>query len=206
MNKRYISMVLVLALVIGATAAWISVPHAELPTAQDALMDRVLGEDDAPITIIEYSSLTCPHCAAFHKDTFPLIKKNYIDTGKVRFIMRDFPFDRAALFASMMARCVAPDRYYGVLDVLFRSQDKWSRAEDPLQSLGQVGRMVGLGEEDFRSCLANRELMDGVIESRRVGEQEHEVGSTPTFVINGEVLSGAVPYEEFEKILDPLAE
>ena len=206
MKKRYISIALVLVLAIGATVAWVSGPHAELPTAQEALVDRVLGSEDAPITMIEYSSLTCPHCASFHKDTFPLIKKNYIDTGKVRFIMRDFPFDRAALFASMMARCVAPDRYYGTLDVLFRSQQNWSRADDPLRALGQVGRMVGLSEADFRACLANQELMDGVIESRRTGEKEHEVASTPTFVINGEVVSGALPYEEFDKILKPLAE
>lgn len=185
-------------------------PEAVAPEADpaDPLADRVLGDPDAPVTIIEYSSLTCPHCAAFHRETLPVFKERYIDTGQVKLIYRDFPFDAVALRAAMLARCANPDRYFGVLDVLFKSQERWSRAEDPVKALAQIGRLAGVGEEEFQACMSNEALMDGVLNLRLEGERTYSISSTPTFIItsNGrtERVVGAQPIDAFAQVIDPM--
>ncbi|WP_236024752.1 DsbA family protein [Arenibaculum pallidiluteum] len=177
-------------------------------TTEDMLKDRVLGSPDAAVTIIEYASLTCPHCAAFHANTLPELKKRYVDTGKVRIIFRDFPFDAAALRASMLARCAAPERYFGVLDVLFRSQETWSRAQDPLKALSQTGRLAGVGQQEFDACMANEALLNGIVNIRMEGEQRFQVNSTPTFVFRRgdreEKFSGAQSIDRFAEVLGRL--
>ena len=145
----------------------------------DPLSERVLGDPNAPITILEYSSLTCPHCAAFHANTLPQLKKDYIDTGKVKLVFRDFPFDRAALQASMLARCSNPERYFGFLDVLFKSQNKWAGASDPAQALAQTGKLAGVGDQQFKECLANEALANKLIERRLEAEQKYQVAVHP---------------------------
>ena len=181
---------------------------AQAAEKNDPLSERVLGDPNAPITILEYSSLTCPHCATFHANTLPQLKKDYIDTGKVKLVFRDFPFDRAALQASMLARCSNPERYFGFLDVLFKSQNKWAGASDPAQALAQTGKLAGVGDQQFKECLANEALANKLIERRLEAEQKYQVQSTPTFVImRGDTIEkvvGAQPIAEFARVIDKL--
>ena len=181
---------------------------AQAAEKNDPLSERVLGDPNAPITILEYSSLTCPHCATFHANTLPQLKKDFIDTGKVKLVFRDFPFDRAALQASMLARCSNPERYFGFLDVLFKSQNKWAGASDPAQALAQTGKLAGVGDQQFKECLANEALANKLIERRLEAEQKYQVQSTPTFVImrgdTVEKIVGAQPIAEFARVIDKL--
>jgi len=180
--------------------------RAEPVSTEDALADKVLGSPDAPIEIIAYESMTCSHCASFHQDTWPEIKEKYIDTGKARFILRDFPFDAIGLRAAMMARCTGNERYYGVVGILFKSQDQWARAKDPMTALAGIGRLAGLNSADFDACMANEALMDGVLNGRQAAQRDFDVSSTPTFIINGTKVVGALPFEEFDKVMAPMAE
>ncbi len=177
--------------------------HAQLDV-EAALADRVLGDADAPVTIIEYASLTCPHCAAFHGGALTELKTRYIDTGKVKLIYRDFPLDQGALMGSMMARCAGEDRYFGFIDILFRSQRNWASSRDPRRALMQIGRLGGMGSDEIEACLENEELLDGIIKMRQEGTQVFNVQSTPSFIINGELHAGNMPIEDLAEIIDPL--
>jgi len=168
-----------------------------------ALSERAIGSPDAPVTVTEYFSLTCPHCASFHNETFPALKEKYIDTGKVRFVYRDFPLDRVALPAAMMARCVDEKRYPGVIAVLFKTQNSWATARDPIGELGKIAALAGLGKEAFESCLQSEELANGVLTSRQEGSAAG-VNSTPAFMVNGKIYAGVHSIEEFSEVLDPL--
>ncbi|WP_448205909.1 DsbA family protein [Azospirillum sp. sgz302134] len=180
---------------------------AELPATADLLADRVMGDPKAPVTILDYSSMTCPHCAAFHTETLPKLKEQYIDTGKAKLVFRDFPFDQAALRASMLARCAPPERYYPLLEVLFKSQAQWSRAADPAKALAQYGKLAGMSQATIDACMANTALADGILQSRLTGQDKYKVEATPTFVLNegAETISGAQPLEVFAKAIDKLA-
>lgn len=163
--------------------------------------DVILGKPDAPVTIIEYASFTCPHCAAFYAETFPLIKRDYIDSGKVKLIFRDFPLDQYALRASMLARCSGAERYYGFVEVLFSQQLSWTRAPDPVRALAQIAKLGGIGEAEFNACLSNNQIEESVLKSRLQGVQEFGIDSTPSFLINGKLQSGALPYSQFETLI-----
>lgn len=164
--------------------------------------DRFLGSADAPVTIIEYSSFTCPHCADFHADVLPELKREYIDTGLVRLVFRDFPLDGWALRAGMLARCAPESQYFALVDTLFSSQQQWVRAEDPMEALGRIGRLAGIGQADFDACMVDEDLANRIVELRLQGQEQYEVSATPTFIINGETVSGARPFEAFAEILD----
>ncbi len=166
--------------------------------------DHILGNPNAPVTILEYTSLTCPHCATFHAETLPSLKKKYIDTGKVRLVFRDFPLDEIALRASMLARCARPERYYGFLEVLFRSQRQWSQDRDPMAALARIGRTGAISGADFEACMANESLVDEILSTQLKGRRAYDIRSTPTFVINGKKHVGALSLSEFERILDAL--
>ena len=172
----------------------------------DPLADRILGNPNAPVTILDYSSMTCPHCATFHTETLPKIKEKYIDTGKVKLVFRDFPFDQAALRASMLARCAPAERYYPLLDVLFKSQAQWSRAADPAKALSQYGKLAGMSQETIDACMANQTLADGVLNIRMTGQNQYRIESTPTFILNdgAATISGAQPFEVFAQAIDKL--
>ncbi len=185
-------------------AATADKPAMQLVQAETTAEDRFIGEADAPVTMIEFASLTCSHCATFHTETLPKLKKHYIDTGKVKLVFRDFPLDRLSLVAAVLAQCAAPERYFGVIDMLFRDQQNWSRAQDPMASLRRIGRMAGLGDQQFDGCMKNEKLIDAIVAKRQKASKEYDVSSTPTFVINGEKVSGALPFEAFDKILKPL--
>jgi len=177
-----------------------------LPAAAEApaLGDQVLGDPNAPVTIIEYASMTCPHCAAFENETFPQLKTSYIDTGKAKLIFRDFPLDEVAVKAAMLARCSGPGRYYGFIQVLFQQQRVWAIAPDPIQALAQLAKLGGVSQNDFSACMQNKSIEEAVLNSRLVGQSKFDVNSTPTFIINGTKHSGAMSFEELQKMLDPL--
>ena len=177
---------------------------APLPAAADshyATGDMAIGAENAPVTVIEYASMTCPHCAKFHEETFKDFKTKYIDTGKVRMIFREFPFDQFALQASMLARCSGEDRYFGMIDIIFRQQDKWARSPNPTVELQKIGRLGGISKAKFEQCVGDEELMNQILQTRLKGHEQHGVESTPTFLVNGDKYTGAMKLSEWDGIL-----
>jgi protein-disulfide isomerase len=178
------------------------------PTAlmkPQALPDMVLGSDKAPVTVVEYASMTCPHCAHFAEKTFPVVKKDYIDTGKVRWILREFPLDSLAAAAFMLARCAGEtdkNRYYAMVDTLFKKQLDWA-VERPIPHLKAIAKQAGFTEDSFKACLTNQKLLDGIEKERETAISEYKVHSTPTFFINGTVYEGAFEPQDIGKIIDP---
>jgi protein-disulfide isomerase len=162
--------------------------------------DVFLGKADAPITIFEYASLTCPHCAEFDEDSFPKVKSEWIDTGKARLVFRDYPLDQFALKAAMLARCAPPDKFFSFIDVLFRSQMNWATAGDAgavTQALSRIARLGGISEDKFNECINDKALNERILSERLVAQQQYDVESTPTFFINGKKVVGALPYDQF---------
>ena len=169
------------------------------------LGDMALGPANAQVTIIEYASMTCGHCAHFAKTTYPELKKRYIDTGKVRYILREFPLDPLAAAGFMLARCAAKDdanKYYALIDTLFHQQDTWV-VQKPLPPLQAIGRQAGLSEKDFTACLSNQSMLDKIESVRKTATDKLGVNSTPTFFVNGEKLTGDVSIEDLAKKIDP---
>lgn len=171
--------------------------------AKGPLDDIVMGSPTAPVTVIEYASMTCPHCAHFAVETFPKFKEKYIDTGKVKYIMREYPLDRLAAAAFMLARCAGPDKYYPMIETLFAEQRKWA-VKEPLQALLTIARQAGFTDESFQACLKDKDLLDKIQQVRDRGQQKFKVEATPTFYINGERFSGALTMEEIDKAVTPL--
>jgi protein-disulfide isomerase len=209
--------------VFGSLPHWLAPAQAQEATPADLMKpgplgDMVLGDDKAPVTIIEYASMTCPHCAAFHAQTYPELKKRFIDTGKVRFIFREFPLDQLAAAGFMLARCstqemkpsepgsegakIAAQRYYAMVDTLFAKQRDWV-VQRPLAPMLAIAKQAGFSEDSFNACLKNQAVLDGI---KEVGERGGKMGvnSTPTFFINGKKLSGSQSIEDFEKAIAPL--
>ena len=196
------------ALNLGIVTLGIAAVAPRLSWAADvdleaALAPRIEGNPDAKLTMIEYSSLTCPHCAHFHEAILPQIRETYIDTGKMRLEMRDFPLDQYALRAAAMARCAPENRYFPLLDMIFKQQAKWTRATDPIAALKQIGRLAGINGEQADACMSNEALLDGILKIRLGGQQDHDVNSTPTFVVGTEKVVGAQPFETFQKAIEP---
>lgn len=159
--------------------------------------DHVLGDPKAPITLIEYASFTCPHCAHFGVAVLPELKKRWVDTGKVKLIYRDFPLDQTALRVAQIAECAGKDKYYGVIDVIFSTQQRWATASDPIGELGKSLRIAGMGDAEIKACLANDAVQTAVLGDYRGGEALG-VNSTPTLFINGEMYKGARSVEELD--------
>jgi protein-disulfide isomerase len=166
--------------------------------------DLVFGSADAPVTIVEYAALTCPHCAQFHTEVLPELKKRYIDTGAVKLVFRDFPFEGLGLRAHMLARCAGPERRVGFMDVLFKQQRTWAGASDPVKALQQVAKIGGIGEADFQACMTSKPVEEAVLKNRMEGEQKDKVTSTPTLFINGQRFTGNRTVEGLGEVLDPL--
>ena len=177
------------------------------PSVADLMQPNPLGEmaigtDSAPITVIEYASMTCPHCAHFSETTFPELKKRYIDTGKVRFIFREFPLDRLAFAGFLLARCVPSDKYFPMIETLFAQQRDWV-VEKPLQPMRAIAKQAGVSQEAFDACLEDHKLIEGIEKVRSQAADKFGVNSTPTFFVNGKRLPGALSIEEMEKEFAP---
>ncbi len=168
---------------------------------EGALPDKMLGNADAPVTIVEYASMTCPHCAHFHETTLPELKAKYIDTGKARLIFREFPFDPRAEAGFMLARC-SGDNYFPMIDVLFKQQRNWATVENAKDALLQISKLAGFSQESFEACLTDQKLLDDVRSVQKRGSDEFKVDSTPTFFINGNTYKGALTIEEMSAIID----
>ena len=196
------------AILVSPATASAADPRPLLADAQMVLGltkdDRILGNPDAPITIVEYASLTCPHCAHFTNEVLPELKKKWIDTGKVKLVLRDFPLDEPSLRAAMIARCAPPDRFYAFADTFFASQEKWLGARDYREALARLAKFGGMGKDEFDACLNNTKLEDKIVAGRLSASQELDVSATPTFYINGSKFSGSPTAEEFNKVLSNL--
>jgi len=207
MSKIWMSLVaLLLVAAIGAAVPARAQEGGPVPSGNDIS----LGKEDAPITIFEYGSLDCPHCAEFDETTLPKIKANWIDTGKARLVFRDFPLSGAAIIAAMAAHCAPKEQFYGFVDVLFRNQTTWGHYEqrDPQvrsqmaqASLAKLVKIGGMSDETFNKCMADDALRKRIIDVAFEGKEKFGIESTPTFFINGVKFVGAQPYEEFAKAL-----
>jgi len=167
--------------------------------------DRILGSPTAPITIVEYASMTCPHCAHFSDEVLPEIKKKWIDTGKVKWVLRDFPLDDEAVHASMIARCAPHDRFYAFIDALFADQANWAAAPDYQAALARLAELGGMSKDQVDACLKDETLRNQVLNSRLVAANQLGVNATPTFFVNGTKFTGAPTAEEFNKLLSGLS-
>jgi protein-disulfide isomerase len=166
--------------------------------------DHVMGDLKAPITMIEYASLTCPHCAHFNTTELPQIEEKWVKTGKVKLIYRDFPLDQIATKAAQLAECAGNDKYFAVIDMIFRGQGTWAVAQDPIAELSKSLRIAGMGDNEVKACLANDAVATGVINDYRGGETLG-VNSTPTIFVNGEQFKGARTMEEFDALFTKLS-
>lgn len=167
---------------------------------QPDIGDRMLGKADAPVTIVEYASATCPHCAEFHEKTWPVIKKKYVDTGKVRFIFREFPLDQLALAAFMLMRCAPKDKYHPMLGLIMKTQRTW--VKNPKEELLKIAKLAGMTEADFNACIKNQKLANSIVGISKDASRDFGVNSTPTFFINGRRAVGDMGPDEFGKIID----
>ena len=215
--SRRTAMAVAMGAVLLSSGASAQQPAPAAPAVKDAakpddinqpgeLPDIVLGKADAPVTIVEYASMTCPHCATFHKAVLPTLKEKYIDTGKVRLIFREFPLDNLAAAASMLARCAGGDKTPPLVSIFFEKQDDWAFVKgSPLPALMKVAETAGFTKEGFDKCLNDQKLLDGVVAVGERGRKAFGVSSTPTFFVNGAKLEGrSDQIATFDKALEPL--
>ena len=220
--RKFVYMFVVFGLAVGL-GVWLNqspqtaaldqefaLPFAANAQSSDAdaeateIIDMVQGAEDAPITVIEYASFTCPHCARFHSDVYKLLRKNYIDTGKIKFIFREVYFDKYGMWASMIARCSGPDRFFGMTDLILNSQSTWARAGDDLaivEALRKIGRLSGMQDAALDSCLQDGDKLRALVGWYKENAQRDGIQSTPSFLIDGQPYKN-MNYEEFAKILD----
>ena len=166
--------------------------------------DLALGDPDAPITVIEFFSLTCPACRRFHMNIYNRLKPDYVDAGKVRFVARDFPLNAPALQAAVLAHCAGRDRYFAFVDVLFQTFDDWAGSGAYTEKLAQIGELGGLSRNRFDACLADQDLENSIFQSIASAQAEYEVDSTPTVIVNGEKYEGRMTFEAFAAHIDRL--
>lgn len=207
-------------LALGATAtlalgAYVLLPRQMTKPVSDALLppahaageveipEMILGDADAPVTVVEYASFTCPHCATFHENTFKKLRSEYIDTGKVKFIFREVYFDRFGLWAGMVARCGGEQRYFGMTDLIFSKQSEWAKGEpaDIVAGLKKLGLSAGLSDEQLDACLQDAEMAQALVALYEKNAEADNVRATPSFIINGEAYSN-MGYDDFAKVID----
>jgi protein-disulfide isomerase len=199
-----------LILIAGLVAATLPMVRAADTASSAALLqinknDRILGDPNAPITIVEYASMSCPHCAHFANDILPKLKKQWIDTGKAKLVFRDFPLDKLALKAAMVQRCAPPNRFFAFVDTFFADQQQWVMADDYMAALARLAELGGMGKSEVDACLKNSRLENQILQERLVASKDLGVDATPTFFINGTKFSGEPTVAEFDKFLSALA-
>lgn len=179
--------------------------RANLSTLMQAgpLGEHIKGDPDAPITIIKYASMTCPHCRAWHKNSLPAIKAKYIDPGVAKLYFREFPFDPAAAAAFMLAHCAGEENYFTMIDMLYEKQATWRRG-NVVDELFKISQFAGFNKETFQACLKDQELLDNVLAIQKRAAEDYDVNSTPTFFINGTKYSGNMSAEAMGDIIDAL--
>ncbi|QRM54590.1 DsbA family protein [Sinorhizobium sp. BG8] len=189
--------------------------NVEMPTSQGSvdmakvlepgpLPEMAIGQANAPVTIVEYMSMTCPHCARFHNETFEAIKTKYVDSGKARFILREFPLDQRAAAAIMLARCAPEGQFFPMVSMLFKQQETWAAAQDGREALLQMSKLAGFTQESFEACLTNQKLLDDVNAVREKGGNEFGIAATPTFLINGQRYSGEMSVDSMSALIDSM--
>ena len=180
-------------------------PPAPSGTVADLkLTDKeyAMGPVDAKVVLVEYASLTCPHCAQFHTSVLPDIKKEFVDTGKIRYVYRDFPLDRLALGAAMVARCAGRDSFFGFIDTFYAAQGQWSRASNPISALGNLAKLGGMSQSKFEACLKDVEVQNGILQQRLEASNEFKVQATPTVFVNGERYGGGMTLDQMRTLLN----
>lgn len=204
---------------IAAGAYWLTLPsQGNLPAnplvgsaeAQQAevdtstIVEMVQGAEDAPVEIIEYASYTCPHCAAFHEGPYKQLKADFIDTGKVRFVYREVYFDRYGLWASMVARCAGPEKFFGISDLIYKGQAEWARAGGPAEiaeELRKIGRLAGIENDKLEACLGDASMAQTLVAWYQEHATRDEINSTPSFIINGKKVENQA-YEGFKALIE----
>jgi len=166
--------------------------------------DMAVGAPDAPVTVIEFFSLTCPSCERFHKQVYNRLKPEYVDAGRVRFVVRDFPLNAPAFEAAVLAHCAGRERYFTFIDVLFQTFDDWASSRDFNDKLGQIGELGGVSRDQFADCLADQGLENSIFQSIADGQAEYDVSGTPTLVVNGEKYDGQMSFDALTKHIDRL--
>ncbi len=211
-RRQFLARTSALSLVLAAVSAGVltfsgdvlaqTASAAELEKA-GPLGDVVMGDAKAPVTIIEYASMTCSHCAHFHNTTYPELKKKYIDTGKVKYILREFPLDPLAAAGFMLARCSGNEKYYPIVEMLFQKQNDWV-TQNPIPPLLALAKQMGFTQETFEACLKDQKVLEAIENVRTHGAEKLAVNSTPTFFINGKKVSGSMTIQELDKQIEPL--
>ena len=212
MRNQWIWLVIAIVVMVGGALAWRQwngrPTHevAEAGAAENLPMDvraddKILGRTDAPVTIIEYASLSCPHCAKFHTQTLPELKTQYIDTGKVRLVYRDYPLEKYALAAAAVAHCAPGDRYFAMIDLFFQNQDEWAHDADPRAAITRLAAVAGMDKAAVDACLADQAGVDKILAGEQEAQTKYSINSTPSFIINGRKLVGARSIEEFSQMI-----
>lgn len=189
-----------LAMALGASP----VAAEDLSTLMEAgpMGEKILGKEDAPVTIIEYASMTCPHCANFHKNILPGLQEKFLDTGMAKLYFREFPFDPRSTAAFMLARCAPDEMYFPMISVLFKQQTSWVRAKDPVPPLQNIAKLAGFTQETFEACLKNQEILDSVLSVQKKAAKDYGVNATPMFFINGEKFTGNYTLEAMSEAIE----
>ncbi len=180
-----------------------TIANSQVVDTLEAGSPKTLGDSNAPIKMIEFASLTCGHCAKFHKEVIPLLKRKYIDEGKIYFTYNDFPLDKFALKASIIARC-SGDKFFGFLDVFYKKQKDWTRTKDPLKSLLKMAKIGGVKDEDIKVCLGNKSIEDNLLKDRLKFSKKYEITATPTIILNGSKYEGDLTFEALELKINSL--
>ena len=182
----------------------VNISHSKIVDTIEALEEKSLGNKEAPIKMVEFASMTCGSCAKFHNDVFPSIKKDFIDNGKVFFTYKDFPLDKFALKASVIARCSGDAKFFNFLSVIYNKQKDWTRTQDPFKSLLKIAKLGGLKNDEIKVCVGNKSIEDGILKDRLNSSKKFDINATPTIYFNGKKYDGDLSYKALKLKIESL--